>query len=99
MSNTTKTGRISKDFNNAGTFNMAKMKRDFAAKIAKSACRSVKYRGHVINGVPGRNWFVSEAGRDWLTLYTSMVKAQAAVDRCWAVRAIIAAECSKAVSA
>jgi len=99
MANTTKTGRISKNFNTAGTFNMAKMKRDFAAKVAKSACRSVEYRGHVISGVPGRNWFVSESGRDWLTLYTSIVKARAAVDRCWAIRAIMAAECSKAVSA
>jgi len=79
--------------------NMAKLKRDFAAKMAKSAVISVGYRGHVISGVAGRNWFVSEAGRDWVTLYTSMVKAQAAVDRCWAVRAIMAAECSKAVSA
>ena len=99
MSNTTKTGRISKDFNNAGEFNMAKMKRDFAAKAAKSAWRSVEYRGHVISGVPGRKRFVSESGRDWPTLYTSTVKAKAAVDRCWAVRAIMAAECSKAVSA
>ena len=68
--------------------NMAKLKRDFAAKMAASAVISVDYRGHVISGVKGRNWFVSESGRDWVTFYPSQAKARAAVDECWITRAM-----------
>lgn len=71
-------------------FNMAKLKRDFAAKQAKLAPKSLEYRGHVISGVTGRNWFVSEAGRAWVTFYPSQAKAKAAIDLCWSTREVAA---------
>jgi len=71
-------------------FNMAKLKRDFAAKQAKSAPKVSEYRGHVISGVTGRNWFVSETGRGWVTFYPTHAKARAAVDLCWQTRAVAA---------
>jgi len=70
--------------------NMAKLKRDFAAKMAASAVISVDYRGHVISGVKGRNWFVSESGRDWVTFYPSQAKAKSAIDLCWETRGVAA---------